>query len=151
LETTVNKLYRSLELTIISYTISLIVGAVVINFTGERILERSGVLEGFYADYVSHNDERKVEDMTYEINSNMIPKLLVNKLTDKDRVEYLKKIRIKKNTDNSFYPIATEIPILGTEYTFFFLRDFWIQFSFVAMFIGIFIQMIFEEKRITEF
>lgn len=151
LETTVNKLYRSLELTIISYTISLIVGAVVINFTGERILERSGVLEGFYADYVSHNDERKVEDMTYEINSNMIPKLLVNKLTDKERVEYLKKIRIKKNTDNSFYPIATEIPILGTKYTFFFLRDFWIQFSFVAMFIGIFIQMIFEEKRITEF
>ena len=35
-------------------------------------------------------------------------------------------------------------------YEFFVLYDFLIQFSFVAMFIGIFIQMIFEERNITE-
>lgn len=35
-------------------------------------------------------------------------------------------------------------------YKFFILRDFLIQFSFIAMFIGIFIQLIFEEKNITE-
>ena len=33
---------------------------------------------------------------------------------------------------------------------FFVLRDFLIQFAVVAMFIGIFIQMIFEEKNVTE-
>ena len=147
-ETTINKLYRSFELTIIGYSISLIVGAVVINFTGERILERSGVMEAFYSDYVSHNDVRKVEDMAYEIDANTIPKLLVDKFNDKERVERLKDIKIKKKDGSEFYPISSDIP-MGS-YTFFFLRDFWIQFSFVAMFIGIFIQMIFEEKRITE-
>lgn len=35
-------------------------------------------------------------------------------------------------------------------YKLFILYDFLIQFSFIAMFIDIFIQMIFEEKQITE-
>ena len=34
---------------------------------------------------------------------------------------------------------------------FFILHDFLVQFAVVAMFIGIFINMIFEEKNVTEF
>ena len=46
------------------------------------------------------------------------------------------------------HPIVTTWDIANSK--FFILRDFLIQFAFVAMFIGIFIQMIFEEKSITE-
>ena len=38
----------------------------------------------------------------------------------------------------------------GEKPLFFILRDFLIQFAFLAMFIGVFIQMIFEEKSLTE-
>ena len=70
--------------------------------------------------------------------------------SEKERVGYLTELEIKKKGDADSYKIATKIDIENKKYTFFILRDFWIQFSFVAMFIGIFIQMIFEEKRITE-
>ena len=70
--------------------------------------------------------------------------------SEKERVGYLTELEIKKKGDADSYKIATKIDIANKKYTFFILRDFWIQFSFVAMFIGIFIQMIFEEKRITE-
>jgi len=150
LETTINKLYRSFELTIISYTISLIVGAFVINFTGERILERSGVIKDFYADYVNNKSQKtKIEGKTYRIECDS---LLPDTMTDKKRVEMLKDVSIKYDSTNESHNISTIVPIgENKQYSFFFLRDFWIQFSFVAMFIGIFIQMIFEEKRITEF
>ena len=36
------------------------------------------------------------------------------------------------------------------DYSIFILYDFLIQFAVIAMFIGIFIQMIFEEKNVTE-
>ena len=149
LETTINKLYRSFELTIISYTISLIVGAFVINFTGERILERSGVIKDFYADYVNNESQKtKIEGQTYHIKSDS---LLPKEMTDKKRVEMLKDISIIFDSTDESHKISTIVNIgKNKKYSFFFLRDFWIQFSFVAMFIGIFIQMIFEEKRITE-
>ena len=41
-------------------------------------------------------------------------------------------------------------PPFSKQYRFFVLHDFLIQFAVVAMFIGIFIQMIFEGKNITE-
>ena len=46
--------------------------------------------------------------------------------------------------------IATFVTVDDAEKKFFILYDFLIQFAVVAMFIGIFIQMIFEEKNLTE-
>lgn len=140
LEATINKIFRSIELTIISYTISLVIGAFIINFTGERILERSDIMTNFYDDYVKNETEKKVENNTYKLDGKQVRQQPKN---DYERVTNLDKIMV-----DGKYPIATKIKI--KDYTFFFLRDFWIEFSFVAMFIGIFIQMLFEEKGITE-
>lgn len=142
LEITINKILRSAELTIISYTISLIIGAFIINFTCERILERSDVMENFYNDYVINKTEKKIENETFTITSNLSEEE-INKFNDYKKVANLDSLMV-----NGEYPIASRIEING--YTFFILRNFWIQFSFVAMFVGIFIQMIFEDKRITE-
>lgn len=143
LESIIKKIQRSAELAIISYTISLIIGAFIINFTCERILERSDVMKDFYKDYVINKTEIKVENDTYKIKSGLTKQQINSLSNDNKRVAYLDSLKV-----DGKYPIASRIEING--YTFFILRNFWIQFSFVAMFIGIFIQMIFEDKRITE-
>lgn len=72
-----------------------------------------------------------------------------NSLMFKDMLQHLK----VQNKDNE-YPVANYMTIQQNNksdgYRFFILYDFLIQFAVVAMFIGIFIQMIFEEKNITE-
>ena len=65
----------------------------------------------------------------------------------KDLLQHLK--FVDKNHEHA---VAKYITICRSdkvsEYKFFILYDFLIQFAVVAMFIGIFIQMIFEEKNI---
>lgn len=188
-----NKLSRCLGIIAISYMISLIVGLFLINFTGERFLERSGVLEGFYEDYVNNNVSKQVENREYRLITYPSRSLLTNSVdtmegkilipikslrdsvvndrelggtillvkkdnknqTDKELLKELESVHITAVTDSSNiskaghnYPIVTTWKLGDSE--FFILRDFLIQFAFVAMFIGIFIQMIFEEKSITE-
>lgn len=153
-EEIINKLMRCCGIMIISYTISLIVGFFIINFTGERFLERSGVLKDFYKNYVyKDNVEKQVENKSYKIAaSKEHKKIVVNDDThDKLLLDELKNIHIVDTDEkgkNYDHPIVTVSPIGGAK--FFILRDFLIQFAFVAMFIGIFIQMLFEEKSITE-
>lgn len=187
-----NKLSRCLGIITISYMISLIVGMFIINFTGERFLERSGVLESFYNDYVDNRETfKQVENRRYRLityptisqSSNsadtikgyfLLPikslkdsighkeeiegKFLLvqkddKKLADKELLKKLESVHIVADSLNNS-EISPKHPIVTTwdlGYSkFFILRDFLIQFAFVAMFIGIFIQMIFEEKSITE-
>ena len=189
LETVLNKTLRCLSIMSISYMISLVVGLFIINFTGERFLERSGVLEDFYAQYVEPGHERQVEHTKYKFTSPKSHKeetslkssgtiTIVgesklkdsltrdvtatgdftgqvyynendNPVTDAERLKDLEEVYINTNgEDNRNHPIVTTWELGDAK--FFILRDFLIQFAFVAMFIGIFIQMIFEEKNITE-
>ena len=180
-----NRLYRCLGIIVISYVISLIVGLFIINFTGERFLERSGVLEDFYSQYVN-GDEKQVENKHYSFYSSTsdasisqdsstmqvsITNILEerdslrkltklhgtismnnnekNGLSDAERLKGLEKVYIvKKGTTDRKHPVVTTWKVGNSK--FFILRDFLIQFAFVAMFIGLFIQMLFEEKSITE-
>lgn len=236
------KLYRSFQLLLTSFIISLAVGIIVINFTGERILVRSGILPEFYRDNVLLDKNRTddkliinldnqsiceddyisfVHSYTYgmpikpspiEINEtdelgNVVTKLVMPaQPSRKDTLVQLNAFmqvfagtdyereytaRIKEARDSvarmeSFEHIQTDSLLLGhflmrhedsrmfkdlldkvehsdnnqklatfievgnNGYKFFILYDFLIQFAVVAMFIGIFIQMIFEEKNITE-
>ena len=172
--------------------ISLIVGMFIINFTGERFLERSGVLESFYNDYVDNGEIfKQVENRRYRLitypsisqSNNCVDtikgKILIpikslrdsvthngeiegelmlvqndnKKLTDEVLLKKLDSVHIVANSLNNSefspqHPIVTKWELGNSN--FFILRDFLIQFAFVAMFIGIFIQMIFEEKSITE-
>ena len=190
LESVLNKISRCLNVMVVSYVISLIAGMLIINFTGERLLERSGVLEGFYQDYVDNNDifkqveNRKYSLITYPFKSQRnkdadtiygkiifpINNLLDstkeklenniflikkdnNNLSDVRLLEGLESVHIVAHASNGAelrpnHPIVTTWQLGNSK--FFILRDFLIQFAFVAMFIGIFIQMLFEEKSITE-
>lgn len=147
LEETVLKVIRCLQVIAISYVISLITGLFIINFTGERFLERSGVLKDFYNDYVYNDNSKKVEYHEYYLNPNK--KHLLKDSTDKEFLNELKNIHFTPNSTLKAEDTKHPITIVWDS-GFFILRDFLIQFAFVAMFIGIFIQMLFEEKSITE-
>ena len=192
LESVLNKISRCLDVMVVSYVISLIVGMFIINFTGERFLERSGVLESFYNDYVDNGEIfKQVENRRYRLitypsisqSNNCVDtikgKILIpikslrdsvtqngeiegelmlvqndnKKLTDEVLLKKLDSVHIVANSLNNSefspqHPIVTKWELGNSN--FFILRDFLIQFAFVAMFIGIFIQMLFEEKSITE-
>ena len=147
LEETILKVIRCLQVIAISYVISLITGLFIINFTGERFLERSGVLKDFYNDYVYNDNSKKVEYHEYYLNPNK--KHLLKDSTDKEFLNELKNIHFTPNSTLKAEDTKHPITIVWDS-GFFILRDFLIQFAFVAMFIGIFIQMLFEEKSITE-
>lgn len=216
------KLLRAGELMIISFAISLVVGICVINFTGDRMLVRSGILPKMYRDDVLVNTTTHHNgDPTLRLNFGKIAEDTVTKWTDSIVMNYythspyshldstgaslavrqfadtpydntymqrvaniylgkdslitnntptdladsisLVRGRFLLNHDNSLlfkdllpyvehrddnHPVAKIVP-LGN-YKLFLLHDFLIQFAVIAMFIGIFIQMIFEEKNVTE-
>jgi len=187
-ESVFEKFERCMEMMIVSYAISIVVGMFIINFTGERFLERSGQLEDFHSQYVNSNEntrtvegreykfvmhqEKPIEedvllgDINVKINkmirdsANQISQLQGDisiketrdqkNISDAERLKRLSDIHIvPKDSSLSKHPISTVWPLPGGG-KFFILRDFLIQFSFVAMFIGIFITMLFEGKSITE-
>lgn len=211
------KLLRSMELMIISFIISLGVGLLVVNFTGERLLARSGYLPEFYRDHVllEHDGNVDIEELELDFGSinlqeyidqytldildenDSIAELEANKFIQafsdtKYESEFIEKIASARDLSVNYDVVELSDTIKGkflirhensylfkdllqnlkfTEkdhehavvkyltisksgradtYKFFILYDFLIQFAVVAMFIGIFIQMIFEEKNITE-
>ena len=211
------KLLRSLELMVFSFIISLGVGLVVINFTAERMLARSGYLPEYYRDHVLlKQSDRMTKDMVSLDFSSVdwketVDKYTLDVLTKNDSIsavevnrfikafaetkyesEYLDRIAVARESiadcemieisdttkgmylvrhENSYlfkhllqhlwftekdheHAVAKYVTINSSDgiskYKFFILYDFLIQFAVVAMFIGIFIQMIFEEKNLTE-
>ena len=216
------KFFRALQLMLISFTMSLMVGLIAINFTGELFLERSGYLPEFYRDNIMvssiTNDKERHLDInfreaimdpalsdaevmnTYTL-SPVSTKDSLNDISAKHAIKFLAEtpydmgyttriselnsaidsiksqgtnIALSDTTRGRFllrhgnqklfkdlleyvehhrdgHSVAQFItPPFSKQYRFFVLHDFLIQFSVVAMFIGIFIQMIFEGKNITE-
>lgn len=244
------KIARAFHLLLISFTMSLLVGIVVINFTGELFLERSGYLSEFYRDKVlvrsdaNKNGEpaltlnfmgiNSAEELTDSIIMNVythspynkgyldydevphiggyihhpekyipfntlseeLSRLAVYEFATSPESEYITRIAsvydkldslkkeglpiaapicgsealisrlilnhknnallkdllayVEHNTRNKHSVVLFYKPKLLGGYKFFVLHDFLIQFAVVAMFIGIFVQMMFEGKNITE-
>ena len=215
------KLGRALQLIIISFAISLAVGMCVINFTGDRMLVRSGILpKAFRDDVLIHTGDNPNGDPNLVLNFDKIAadsaiwndsivmnvythapntdldsigsSLAVQKFANAsynnmymtnlvetyDSLDSLRAANIPNapldslvrgrfllRHDNSLlfkdllpyvehrednHPVAKIVPLFGGNYKLFLLHDFLIQFAVIAMFIGIFIQMIFEEKNVTE-
>ena len=169
------KLSRSLELMVISYFISLAMGFIVINFVGPKFLERGGYINDFYTQYVENDSEPEIQwkypkpKDTISINKVLVDgthlgyyKAIIQKLDSMNVAANDKDIYYKKQVDslvsvqrvsvqrNKKYPIAAHLNFWGMH--FFVLRDFLVMFSFVAMFIGIFIQLIIfgDNKQMTE-
>lgn len=206
------KFLRSVELLIISYFISLLVGVIVINFLGEKYLERGGYMQEYYDQYVMYNGYRNIRldtdsikqkypnqnntmksdtstkvDSLYMICQRILAKIDTTKKesiypkTDSmylmcqsvlskidtlngaetssfsrklvDSLVYVyREIDISKcdNNDGKKQYIAAKERFWGMNV--FILRNFLIMFSFIAMFTGIFIQLIIfgDNKQMTE-
>lgn len=220
------KVYRSFELLIISYCLSLCIGVVIINFVGIRYLERSGALDVYYNEYVyehgkaplivetnhvdtlidvdslrSERERFKLLSQDYAKCRLILDKVLLFPLPEDMKAEGLQKqdykdflqtigvvlffspssenhgqmvaLDDKKYTGfllaqdslpsptTSFvhrYRLAQKGPlyarkkIIYSKGDLFIVQDFLIMFSFVAMFIGVFLQMVFfDRKKMTEF
>ena len=172
--TPIRKFLRALNLMVVSYLISLAVGFVAINFLGEKFLERSGYMNDFYTENVGvvgkdkkvlYNKNQQATNGLHVIDTlkNCSDKIdiLLGK-TEKDTSEFYKNqvsnleyiyhadMIDGKTIVNSNYPLVERIKFFGKD--IFILRDFLIMFSFVAMFIGIFIQLIIfgDNKQMTE-
>ena len=155
-------IFRSITLLIVSYLISIIAGIVIIDFVGEKFLERNGYINDFYEQYVGNPDPNwrkfKMKSSLQEIpnvymteHEQITAKLheLDSTKISRKMVSELKNIYHTDSLGNRTYPIAREISIAG--HKIFLLKDFLFMFSVVAMFIGIFLQMVlFEKKQITE-
>jgi len=220
------KVYRSFELLIISYCLSLCIGLIIINFVGIRYLERSGALDTYYDEYVYEHgkaplivetnhvdtlidaDSLKSEREKFKLLSQdytkcrlILDKVLIFPLPEEMKAEGLQKqdykdflqtigavlfyspsleshgqmvaLDDKKYTGfllaqdslpsptTSYvhrYRLAKKTPvyarkkIIYSKGDLFIVQDFLIMFSFVAMFIGVFLQMVFfDRKKMTEF
>lgn len=104
------RIWRALELILISFSISLIIGVIAIDVLSPSLLE-------------------DIETAIVESK-------------DQYTIETLKEL--KDNSVNWHFFKGNK------DLTISFIPQYLIQFSFLAMFIGVFIQMIFEEKKITE-
>lgn len=181
------KLLRSIELMIVSYFISLSVGFVIINFLGEKFLERGGYMSEYYTQYVENEEDSSInrfvkingklehKNITGDIKLNydsiesncigyaqkIIMKMDSTSSDENDTNHYSKRlasdlINVYHSTKNTkgelkaIYPVAAKIKFWGID--FFVLRDFLIMFAFIAMFWGIFIQLIIfgDNKQMTE-
>ena len=89
------KLLRSLELLIISYFISLFVGLVVINFLGEKYLERGGYMKDYYEQYVNHDGYQNIR-----LDTDSISKRYANQNITKSNIP---------SKDDSLYMICQRI------------------------------------------
>lgn len=126
---TSRKLFRCVQLVTISYCISLVVGSVVINFVGQSYMDRGGAF-----------DDDKVQNFT------VAHTFTINKIPSEDLE--IKQLMQKEHCEKGCQSIMI-FQFGGHEV--FFMRDFLIMFSFVTMFMGIFLQMfIFENKKMTE-
>lgn len=164
----IRKILRSLELIIISYFVSLTVGFLIINFLGPKYLERGGYIIDYYDQHVENSDGRlvRIEKKNNEISPSCYlndscridsTQLILQKLDNIDSsvndtsshvrlVKELEEVRMEGKN----YCIAAKIDFWGMH--IFILRDFLVMFAFIAMFTGIFIQLIiFEDnKQMTE-
>lgn len=146
------KSIRSVEMLVVSYLVSIVVGLFIINFTGERFMERSGYLKDFHEEYLANGGDKTgcAFQQDYHYQGDTLPSDTLSRLY----LENLKHLTITRHGEevSSREPVLTYWDVqLGDEtHRFFILRDFLIQFAFLAMFIGVFIQMIFEEKTITD-
>lgn len=149
------KVYRTIEMFIISYCLSFCIGLVIINFIGERYLERSGSLNDFYDEYVYEHGKTPVI-LSLDGKDTLIVIPALETLQEKRQLLSHDYTKLYWNEDSvscidKDHAIANK-DIIYSNRDLLIIQDFLIMFSFVAMFIGVFLQMVFfDRKKMTEF
>ena len=145
-------LFRAFEISIISYCIALVIGLVAINFVGERyMLQYCNNLE-----LAQKKDGTSFKSDTIISNNNdtLIIRGAGNRINwikrDVKKTEFC---RVADNANNeSKRLIAVKHTIQDTNHDLFIMPEFLKMFSFITMFIGIFLQMaFFDTRQMTDF
>lgn len=166
----VKKFGRAAELILIGYCISVAIGIVMVNFLGKPFLERGGYIEEFYAQYddtrfcidTSSNNEKKGHVSYCDVNcitaddSSFFYSIKDSSLVYK--VNLLEKIYHTTGGGRNIkvwynHPIAVNVDVLNNHWVeIYCLRDITVIFAFIALFIGIFIELIIfgGGKELTE-
>lgn len=141
-----HKLWRSIQMIVFCGLISFVTGIVLINFTGEKFLERGDYIDNFYKERVSLPNDTCDREFVYIGD--------IENITDSNHIVLRKELCNVYYSDNGkaikSHPVVETHKVLWWE--IFIMRDFLITFAFVAMFIGIFIQLIIlgDNKQLTE-
>ena len=170
--------FRALEFLLISYCISFVIGLFVINFVADRYIARHGHTPTFYDlelynsdvshtnaigsfdvkelhkfidKYVENRETTRQHDDT--ISGSVMTKGTEGKLSPIiGRVESMTHVRFSNDTSYYMGRLAIRYHIPNTNHDLFILPKFLVMFSFFAMFIGIFLQMVFfDRKQMTDF
>ena len=149
------KVYRTIEMFIISYCLSFCIGLVIINFIGERYLERSGSLNDYYDEYVYEQGKTPVI-LSLDGKDTLIVIPALETLQEKRQLLSHDYTKLYWNEDSVSCidkdHAITNKDIIYSSRDLLIIQDFLIMFSFVAMFIGVFLQMVFfDRKKMTEF
>lgn len=145
---------RAGTLILFGFCISMGIGMIVVDFLGERYLVRGGDIDQFYAElderFFSYEGINR-EKLLYQGDADSL------KATREEQVNGLTKTYHVVGTNKVLHnhPVVVKTNILSDKcrlFSFFYLRDFTVLFSFIALFIGIFIQLVIfgYDKQITE-
>lgn len=132
---------------IISFFYSMLTGMFFMNLSSERMLCRSGYLETFFKEkFVKGNSkemetDNQIDSLVIKISNKKIEELLPEEL-----FQNLEHIKYSKSLFKIMYKVT--IPIIKKKIIIF--PGMLLFRAIFALFIGIFIQLIFEEKPITE-
>ena len=154
------KVFKSIEFLIISYFISLIVGLVVLNFSGKHYLNEQEYYNEKHSEYIDKNSSSVVL-FYYKNNGNK------DNIKNSDFLNYwydFTKNRSgeKQINDNEKYKkinlehpkvirTVIRLPLIGSTKGILIIPRLLLMSSVLAMFVGVFLQMLFfQEKQMTD-
>ena len=158
------KIFKSVEFLIVSYCISLIVGLVMINYMGRDFLEKDGCINEYHITFIENeNDKHRSNIIVYYFDSDyqndsqleMSKDILLMCTQNNIDTAHIKLLPYKptKAQNESKYKKLTfiRVPLIGSRRGIIIIPKLWLMSSILAMFIGVFLQIIFfQEKQMTD-
>ena len=167
---------RAASLLFFGFIISLYIGILLINWTGDKILDRSGILSSYFSERIIFpeenlkvsfvNDETKalVKEIldAYKLNEDRKTEEFKNKicyinlkyrsLYEENKLSlfrYLQYLQFGKSEDKN-HRLMYVLKFYYPEMDIYVLPHLLIYKTIFVLFFGIFLQLIFEEKPVTE-
>ncbi len=140
----------------VGFIYSLLIGLFFINFLAPTILIRSNYLSEFYSSEVDSLEVKGSNKLFYKVDlSTSAPTLsdiqAESNVHDKEKYQYLDFVKYNSSwLSLDSFRLRYEIPVYKEALSFEIFPGMLIYRAIFALFIGIFIQLIFEDKPITE-
>lgn len=153
--------FRAFELFIISYCIAFVIGILAVNFVGERYLCHDDTFKELKNKITYQEKQSNKKDPIIEIEDTVQNKKL--KASRQDMIKYYISTKDKNGNYEPYRLFAVNYYIPNTktnkdtnakpdQHELFIMPEFLIMFSFITMFIGIFLQMaFFDTRQMTDF